>query len=156
MLPPGLYSHEKRLIQYRSPRSTEEFADYFLFRWVLLRKPLGLPCGSERDALEDAAYHVAAYDRQSVIGVGRVHLEGAHMARVRYMAVVANYRGQGVGRAILGRLEQFARRQKVRICWLYARENAVEFYKRNGYVIGGVGDSELSGVRHERMEKHLG
>lgn len=155
MPPPGSFSHEGCLIRYRSPLTPEEFTEYYSFRWELLRKPLALPCGSERDALEDAAFHIAAYDEQSVVGVGRLHMEPDRTARVRYMAVHASYRHKGIGRSILKRLEQFACSHQVQVCWLHARESAVEFYKKNGYVTCGTCDSELAAVHHERMEKEL-
>ena len=144
------------MIRYGSPLAPGEFAKYFSFRWAQLREPLGLPRGSERDSLEDTAFHIAAYDGQSIIGVGRVHLEAEGTARVRYMAVHADYRHRGIGRSILRKLEQFAHDHQVRACWLLARESAVGFYRKNGYVACGVGQSELSSVRHERMEKMLG
>ena len=40
-------------IIYRVPNTSREFKNYFQFRWELLRKPLGLPQGSEQDELED-------------------------------------------------------------------------------------------------------
>lgn len=144
------------MIRYRSPLAPGEFAEYFSFRWKQLREPLGLPRGSEKDSLEDTAFHIVAYDGLSIIGVGRLHIEADGTARVRYMAVQDDWRHQGVGRSILGRLEQFAHDHQVRICWLLARETAVGFYKKNGYVARGACKSELSSVRHERMEKMLG
>ena len=143
------------MIRYRSPLAPGEFAEYFSFRWAQLREPLDMPRGSERDSQEDTAFHIAAYDGPSIIGVGRVHIEADGTARVRYMAVHVDYRHRGIGRSILERLERFARTHQVRACWLLARENAVEFYKKNGYVVSGIGESELSSVHHERMEKVL-
>ena len=143
------------MIRYRSPLAPGEFAEYFSFRWAQLREPLDMPRGSEKDSQEDTAFHLAAYDGLSVVGVGRVHIEAGGTARVRYMAVRADYRHRGIGRSILERLEQFVRTREVRVCWLLARESAVEFYKKNGYVVSGTGESELSSVHHERMEKVL-
>lgn len=144
------------MIRYRSPRAPGEFAEYFSFRWAQLREPLHMPRGSERDSQEDTALHVAAYDGQSIVGVGRLHTEADGTARVRYMAVHADYRHRGIGRSILERLERFARAHQVRTCWLLARGSAVGFYAKNGYVVSGACKSELASVHHERMEKALG
>ena len=143
------------MIRYRPPLAPGEFAEYFSFRWAQLREPLHMPRGSERDSQEDTAFHIAAYDGQALVGVGRLHVEADGMARVRYMAVRADYRYRGIGRSILARLEQFACTRQVKVCWLLARESAVEFYKKNGYVVSGACESELSSVHHERMEKVL-
>jgi len=140
---------------YRSPDSEEEFAEYFSFRWQLLRKPLGLERGSEQDQLEKSAFHIAAYINHTIIGVGRLHVEVNATARIRYMAVHDDYQNQGVGSYILKELEQFALVNNIQTCWLYARESAVDFYINNGFVIKGENKSELSQLRHQRMEKPL-
>ena len=142
-------------IIYRSPNSEKEFEKYFTFRWGMLRKPLNLPCGSEQDQLEETAFHIAAFDNQVIVGVGRIHIEPDNTARIRYMAVYEKYQDQGIGSSILRELEQIATTNNVRICWLYARENAIKFYNKNGYVIKGESNSELSELKHQRMEKSL-
>ena len=142
-------------MSYQSPATPAELAEYFSFRWEVLRKPLCLPRGSERDELEKDAFHLAAYDGDQIVGVGRLHIETRCTARIRYMAVHSRYRLKGIGSSILLRLEQFAQGRHVQVCWLYARDSAVSFYIRNGYIIRGEGQSELSGLHHQRMEKQL-
>ncbi len=121
----------------------------------MLRKPLNLSRGSEHDELEDSSFHIAAYADHVTIGAGRLHIEPDRSARIRYMAVHEDYQGHGVGSRILQELEQFAYTNQVRVCWLYAREGAIKFYIKNGYFIKGDSNSELSGLKHARMEKQL-
>lgn len=121
----------------------------------MLRSPLNLPRGSERDAIEKNSFHIAAYHEKTIIGVGRLQIEPNHSARIRYMAVDDNYQNQGVGSSILIRLEGFAQTNNLRICWLYAREKAIKFYSKNGYAVKGESKSELSELKHKRMEKSL-
>jgi ribosomal protein S18 acetylase RimI-like enzyme len=71
------------------------------------------------------------------------------------MAVDDDYQNQGVGSSILIRLEGFAQTNNLRICWLYAREEAIKFYSKNGYAVKGESKSELSELKHKRMEKSL-
>ena len=142
-------------IIYRSPETEKEFKEYFLFRWEMLRKPLNLPRGSEQDELEEQAFHIGAYHNHEIIGVGRLHIEPDDTARIRYMAVHDYYQNQGVGSRILRELEQHALANNLQNCWLYAREGAIGFYSNNGYVIKGENKSELSQLKHERMEKQL-
>lgn len=149
----GSSLHDTDAVFYKSPATPAEFAEYFAFRWEMLRKPLCLPRGSERDELENDAFHLAAYDGNQIVGVGRLNVETQHTARIRYMAVLSRYRLRGIGSTLLLQLEQFAQDHCIRVCWLYAREAAVSFYFRNGYVIRGEALSELSGLHHERMEK---
>ena len=121
----------------------------------MLRKPLNLPRGSERDELEERSFHVAAYHNHVVVGVGRIHVEPDNTARIRYMAVHENYQNQGVGSTILGKLEKIARANQPQVCWLYARQSATGFYAKNGYVVKGESKSERPELKHQRMEKRL-
>ena len=142
------------MLVYRSPTSTNEFIEYYNFRWKLLRKPLNFPLGSEKDELDKKSFHIAAFNNEIIIGVGRLHIEIDACARIRYMAVERKFQNQGIGSYILKLLEQHAIQNNVHICWLYARENAINFYLKNNYVVSGTADSELS-IKHVRMEKKL-
>jgi ribosomal protein S18 acetylase RimI-like enzyme len=141
-------------IVYRSPNSGKEFEDYFKFRWELLRKPLGLKPGSEQDELENHTFHLAAFENEKIIGVSRLQIEDDSTARIRYMSVDNNFRKQGIGSRLLAELEQIAKTKNVKICWLYARDSAVDFYLKNNYQIKGIAASELE-IKHHRMEKVL-
>ena len=140
---------------YRPPLSEKEFQEYFTFRWEQLRKPLNLPLGTEKDELEKSAFHMAAYNGGSIVGVGRLHFELNRTARIRYMAVHEQFQNQMIGSTILNYLENHAISNNVQNCWLYAREDAINFYLKNGYVIKGKSESELSEIRHKRMEKQF-
>ena len=121
----------------------------------MLRKPLKLPRDSEQDELENSSFHIAAYQDDVIIGVGRVHTEADNTGRIRYMAVHDDFQNQGIGSNTLGKLEDFACTNNLQASWLYARENVINFYLKNGYEIKGKGDSELKGIKHARMEKQL-
>ena len=142
------------MLVYRSPTSTNEFIEYYKFRWKILRKPLNLPLGSEQDDLEEIADHIAAYEDNIIVGVGRIHAEAEHTSRIRYMAVHKNFQNQGIGTELLNTLEKIAIKNKQTTCWLFARENAINFYLKNNYVINGAADSGIS-IKHVRMEKKL-
>ena len=142
------------MLTYKPPTSAEEFAEYFMFRWKMLRKPLNLPFGSEQDDLENTAFHIAAFYSEKIIGVGRLHSEPNNMARIRYMAVDNSFQKQGIGSHMLKELEKFSAVKKIQICWLYARQETINFYQKNGYEINGVAASDLE-IPHQRMQKIL-
>ncbi len=141
-------------IVYRPPESEKELEEYFLFRWSLLRKPLGLERGSEKDELENSSYHMAAFENEKIIAVGRLQIEKDSTARIRYMAVDSNYRKQGIGSQLLEELENIAKDKMVKRCWLHARETAMTFYTKNNYEINSEAKSKLK-IPHFRMEKEL-
>ncbi len=73
-------------VVYRSPETEKEFENYLKFRWEQLRKPLGLTQGSEQDELENSAFHIAAFNNEKIIGVGKKKKKKDTTARIRYMA----------------------------------------------------------------------
>ena len=140
------------------PSSEAEFQQYYEFRWRLLRQPWGQPRGSERDELEaaEATRHVAALQLGGgCIGVGRVHLNSAQEAQIRYLAVKQECRKLGIGQAIVEKLEAYANSQAAHRIVLNAREEILGFYERLGYRVIAAGPTMFGSIKHSRMEKRL-
>lgn len=98
----------------------------------------------EQDAL---SRHVIAKDGDGgAIGTGRLLADG-HIGR---MAVLADWRGKGVGRALLERLLQEATRQDLQHLALHAQTQASGFYRRFGFVEEGPEFIE-AGIPHRVM-----
>ena len=122
----------------------------------MLRRPWGQPRGSERDSLDQTAFHLLIIgDDGKALACGRLHLNLPSEAHIRYMAVDENVQGRGYGSAILAALEAEARRLKASRILLNARDNAIEFYRRHGYATTGEADSLFESVRHIKMDKML-
>ena len=142
-----------------APQSPEEFEAYFELRWQVLRAFHDLPRGSERDEFDEPgveADHVAVSNGQGeLLGVGRLHLNSPDQAQIRYMAVRDGNRSRGVGRALVSRLEELAKRRSVKRVVLNAREAVVGFYQRCGYQVVADGPTMFEEVKHKRMEKVL-
>ena len=72
----------------KSPETPDEWDDYFLFRWEMLRKPLGMSKDSLEDDQEGSSFHLIALDcHKKIVGSGRVHFNSNEEAQIRYMAV---------------------------------------------------------------------
>jgi N-acetylglutamate synthase-like GNAT family acetyltransferase len=141
---------------YKSPQTEQEWQAYFDLRWRILRAPWQQSRGSERDELEDSAYHVMAVNENGqVIGTGRLHLVNAHSAQIRYMAVAPAYRRQGIGSGLLDKLEQQARLLHCKEILLNARTDILTFYQNYSFSI--IGDAPLlfGEIAHKRMHKKL-
>ena len=133
---------------YDSPATDEQWQAYYQFRWQQLRRPFGLVLGTERDALEDQAYHrICLTEDNSIIGIGRIHYETIKAqqlsARIRYMAVVAEFQGLGIGRKLVTQLVADACKRGVADCYLHAREEACGFYQALGFELKEGIQSEL-------------
>ncbi len=140
----------------RAPSTPDEWEAYFAARWEWLRAPLGQPPGSERDEYEDTAVHRAVFGPEGdVLAIGRLHLVDAANARVRYVGCDPDHRCRGLGRAVMGALEEAAYRRNIRRIHLHAREDAVSFYIRLGYRATGAAPTLYGKIPQTMMEKKL-
>ena len=106
-----------------------------------------VPLDMEMDEHDAASRHVVAHDSDGgAIGTGRLLTDG-HIGR---MAVLADWRGKGVGRALLERLLEEARLQGHAHLALHAQTQASGFYRRFGFVEEGPEFME-AGIPHRTM-----
>ena len=138
------------------PSTPDHFRTCYRLRWQLLRAPWGQPPGSEQDGYETVAWHRMAVNAQGeIIGYGRLHREAKDLGRIRYMFVVPQWRGRGVGAALLESLEDVACEQGMTGIRLDARAPVLGFYLRHGYRDLGPGPLLFGVIAHRRMEKRL-
>jgi predicted GNAT family N-acyltransferase len=111
----------------------------------------GVPEALEWDDADELSYHVLATSAGGdAIGTGRLKLEG----QIGRMAVVREWRGRGVGTAILNALLALAEKQGCRIVRLHAQTRAIPFYAKQGFVAIG-GEFDEAGIPHRAMELRL-
>lgn len=140
----------------KSPENKEEWEEYLLFRWEMLRKPLGMSKESLEDELEDNSFHLTAVSEKNnnIIGSGRVHFNSKEEAQIRYMAVSENFKRKGIGSEIVKRLEEYALNNGAKTLILNARKEAINFYKSLDYLEGSPYQSD-TGIPHKTMKKNL-
>lgn len=124
-------------------------------RYDILRKPWNQPKETSSDGMEDTAINAFIVDNGKVIACGRLQDNGEGLGQIRYMAVDANYQGKGLGKLIVIKLEEEARNINLRTVELQARENAVEFYKSQGYVVKEMSFKLWDIIQHYLMTKEL-
>jgi len=111
-----------------------------------------VPVEEEWDALDPLCHHVIARDAQGrPIGTGRLTPE----RKIGRMAVLGDWRGHGVGDALLQALLTQARRQQWPEVSLHAQVSAETFYARHGFLPEGERFSE-AGIEHQKMRRRLG
>ena len=93
-----------------------------------------VPIEIEWDDQDAKSLHALAYSGTGdAIATGRLLPDG-HIGR---MAVLKEWRGKGVGGAILNRLIEAARERGDKEIELFAQTHALEFYRRYGFVENG-------------------
>ena len=127
----------------------------FDLRYNILRQPWNQPYESASDEQEASSVNAFVERDGKAIACGRLQHLDQKTGQVRYMAVDVRYRGEGLGRLILAFLESRATELGMKKIVLQARENALEFYQRNGY--HNVEKSFLlwGKIQHYLMEKSL-
>ena len=126
---------------------TELAAQAGLVRETVFVKEQSVPREIEMDEHDDVSRHVVATDSDGgPIGTGRLLPDG-HIGR---MAVLADWRGKGVGRALLERVLEEAGGRNMRHLALHAQTQACGFYRRFGFVEEGPEFME-AGIPHRTM-----
>jgi predicted GNAT family N-acyltransferase len=112
----------------------------------------GVPREMEWDDDDLMAYHLLALDAgQRPIGTARLLGSG----QIGRMAVVPEWRGQGVGSALLARLLEQAETSGMQKLFLHAQTSAEPFYAKAGFSpVGKVFDE--AGILHRKMVRRLG
>lgn len=99
------------------------------------------------EAVDCRCIHVLAHDSsERPIGTGRLKPDG----QIGRMAVIAPWRGRGVGRALLDTLLRAARQHQLAAVWLNAQTQTVPFYTQQGFQPTGTPFHE-AGIEHLRM-----
>jgi predicted GNAT family N-acyltransferase len=110
-----------------------------------------VPLELERDEFDEVSLHaLAETPAGEAIGTGRLLPDG-HIAR---MAVLREWRGSGVGSALLRHLVQAAREAGLPGVVLHAQSQALEFYRRHGFRPEGQEFLE-AGIPHQVMRLKL-
>ena len=140
-------------ILFKTPSSSEEFKKYDLFRWKILRKPLGKSIESLKDEYEDSSYHLIGVIDNKIIACGRLHFNNAYEAQIRYMAIDEHYQRKGIGVKVIELLEAEAKKNQINKIVLNARNHVIEFYKKSGYKAVRKYEGSDTGIPHTTMEK---
>ncbi len=128
----------------------------------------GVPAALELDDADARCVHVVARDAEgNPIGTGRLVPPeastagdghgadpGLPAARIGRMAVLAGWRGRGVGDALLAALLEAARGRGWQRVRLHAQATAIRFYQRHGFLPLGPRFME-AGIEHLTMWRQL-
>ena len=110
----------------------------------------GVPLEIEIDEHDAECVHALAFDGAAAVGTGRLLPDG-HIGR---MAVLREFRGRGVGSAILAKLIEAAAQRGDREVLLSAQVHALDFYRAHGFSAEGEVYQD-AGIAHQTMRRAL-
>lgn len=144
------------MFSVKEVKTKKELEGIVALRYTILRQPWNQPAETASDHLEDSSCNAFITDEQGVvIACGRLQENEFKTGQIRYMAVASAYQGKGLGKLVLQFLEQKATELQLRKIELQARENAIEFYKANGYIVKEKSFLLWGIIQHYLMEKSV-
>jgi GNAT superfamily N-acetyltransferase len=85
-------------------------------------------------ALNNSWYVVTAYQRNELVGIGRVVSDGVLYAMIYDIIVKPSYQGMGIGTTILNKLIEKCRSAGVRDIQLFSAKGKAQFYNKRDFV----------------------
>jgi predicted GNAT family N-acyltransferase len=125
-----------------------DFEDLHYVRNLVFVVEQQIPVELEFDALDQQSYLFIARDMQRLpIGTARLSPEG----KLGRMAVLAEWRGQGVGQSLLRAVIEKARHLNLPKVTAHAQLSALGFYEKSGFIKVGDVFSEV-GIPHQAVQ----
>ena len=108
-----------------------------------------VPIELELDSIDSRAWHALAYLNGVCVGTARLFTENdrCHIGR---MAVLAPYRRQGLGSALLSTLVQYAQAHNMGSIYLNAQVAVIPFYAKFHFISEGAIFND-AGIPHQTM-----
>lgn len=129
--------------------SEKELKQAFSIRIRVFVREQGVPAEIELDEDDRRATHLLASVGGKPVGTARLVITNAK-AKIGRMAVLKSYRGKGLGKALLKRAVELARKRRAKLIYLHAQVSVVGFYKKMGFRPVGRVFME-AGIPHRKM-----
>jgi predicted GNAT family N-acyltransferase len=139
--------------------SYSQLAQCLAIRNQVFVEEQGVPQELENDAYDaspEACVHVLLTYDGVPAGTGRWMSYNKQTAKIQRVAVLAEFRGKGIGKILLQELEQHAHLGGHTSCILDSQCHAESFYSQLGYSTISEQPFDDAGILHVRMQKKLG
>ena len=128
-----------------------ELASAYDLRTEVFVDEQGCPIEEEIDEVDPVAKHFVAVRGGRIVGAARVY-EAGGAAKIGRVAVKREYRGQGIGAALMEAAREWAAQAGYDECILHAQTPVLGFYERLGYRAEGEEFYEAN-IPHYRMRR---
>jgi predicted GNAT family N-acyltransferase len=145
--------HQRADVTIREADYATEEPQLRAVRFEVFVDEQGVPPAIEMDDRDPHCIHFLALTDEGPVATARIDLEKS--GKVGRLAVRADWRGRGIGRALMERCHEIALRHGLAEVWCHAQVTAVPFYERLGYRVTGE-PFEEAGIDHRQMTMTLG
>jgi predicted GNAT family N-acyltransferase len=131
----------------------EQLKDAYLVRKIVFVEEQQVPVEEEIDQYESDAVHFVLYQDSQPTGAGRFRLVDGY-GKVERICVLKERRTGGSGKAIMNKIEEYAKQKGINKLKLNAQTHAIPFYSKLNYEV--VSEEFLdAGIPHRTMVKKL-
>ncbi|MBP2241206.1 putative GNAT family N-acyltransferase [Cytobacillus eiseniae] len=131
--------------------SKKELEEAFSIRKKVFVYEQNVPIEEEIDQYEEKAVHFLLYNDNTPIGAGRFRTVDG-IGKVERICVLSDERKSGSGKAIMEKIEAYAKNEGFSALKLNAQTHAIPFYSKLGYEI--ISEEFLdAGIPHRTMKK---
>jgi predicted GNAT family N-acyltransferase len=129
----------------------------YAIRHAVFVEEQGIAAELEIDDYDPIAEHALAFVDGQCVATARIYLDEQDpgKAKIGRMAVLKNFRGQGIGTALLGEVIRVGMMQGASVFELHAQQSAAPFYAKLQFKADGAIFDEV-GIPHQRMRLVLG
>jgi len=140
-------------VEAKRVSNQKQLDDAFQIRKAVFVEEQGVPEEIEYDEHDAHAKHILVYYEEQPVGTGRLRVVDGQ-AKLERICVLAPYRKYGLGKLIIGTLEQLAREHGLGKTKLHGQTHAEGFYHKLGYETKSPVFME-DGIPHVLMVKNL-
>ena len=106
------------------------------------------------DGLDPESKHILASLNERPIGTTRLRYLDDQTVKIERLAVLSEFRGQGIGRKIMEVALEFLSQSPIQFVQLHAQIYVKDLYQKLGFTqVGSV--FEEAGIKHIKMQKKL-
>lgn len=142
-------------MEIRSPKTANEWEEYYDLRYRILREPWRQPRGSEKNEGDATGMHFGLYDSNQLLGILRLDSMEIGISQIRFMAVETSNQGKGIGENLMLFAEEISKNRGDKKIILHAREVALGFYNKLGYQLVEKSHLLFGEIQHYLMEKSI-
>jgi predicted GNAT family N-acyltransferase len=124
-------------LEVRAIANPKELDEMYHQRWLVLRAPLGMDRGTEKDIHDEKAFHLVAILTDKIVGSARLVELSPELGNISYVAVLPDFQKQGIGTKLMEKLIEQSRKKNLQRLKLKSRITAVNFYQKLGFSAAG-------------------